>query len=168
MGEMVLVAFSGVCRFLLESLTDTELKLAYDVHFIQRSFQSAVCSCAAIHLVLMKGISNRSPLSTYRFFHCLQIEQDSLLWKGFLGLLLEPLLMIERDLSLQSLLQCLDICTAKLEPLKREKWISTIRSTAICIFKTGGASVSKWFEKWIQFKTKINTIVVKLTCLFLS
>lgn len=79
MGETVLVAFSAVCRFLLKSLTDTELKLAYDVHFIQRSFQSAVCSCAAIHLVLMKGISNRSPLSTYRFFHCLQIEQDSLL-----------------------------------------------------------------------------------------
>lgn len=78
MGEMVLVAFSGVCRFLLESLTDTELKLAYDVHFIQRSFQSAVCSCAAIHLVLMKGISNRSPLSAYRFFHCLQIEQLAL------------------------------------------------------------------------------------------
>lgn len=50
-----------------------------------RSFQSVIGSCVGIHLVLMKDISNRSPLSAYWLFQCLQIEWDSLLWKCILG-----------------------------------------------------------------------------------
>lgn len=49
--------------------------------------------------------------------------------------------------------------------LKREKWSSTITSTTMCIFKRGclGYSMSKWSEKWMSPKGRINTIAAKLT-----
>lgn len=76
----------GFCTSLLPPI---ELKLTYDLFFIWRSSESVIGSCEGIHLVSMKGISNRSPLSACWLLQCLQMEWDSLLWKWFLGLSLE-------------------------------------------------------------------------------